>query len=108
MGSDAMTDTGGFRPQAVIDALAERGLSRLFVEGGGRLVSAFLAAGCIDRLHVCIAPLIIGSGRPGLMLDPVDTLDEAIRAPAGLYRQGADVLFDLDLRSGDRSSAEAI
>lgn len=102
MGVDAMTVSGGFRPQAVIDVLAERGLSRLFVEGGGRLVSAFLAAGCLDRLHVCIAPLIIGSGRPGLVLDPIDTLDQAIRAPAGLYRQGADVLFDLDLRSGDQ------
>ncbi|WP_366655034.1 RibD family protein [Fodinicurvata sp. EGI_FJ10296] len=101
MSEAAMTVSGGFHPAAVIDHLAARGLSRLFVEGGGRLVSAFLAAGCLDRIHVCVAPMIIGSGRPGLVLPPIDRLDGAIRAPAAIYRQGADVLFDLDLREAD-------
>ena len=47
-------------------ALHARGLGLLFVEGGGVTVSRFLAQGCLDRLHLAIAPLIIGNGRPGL------------------------------------------
>jgi diaminohydroxyphosphoribosylaminopyrimidine deaminase / 5-amino-6-(5-phosphoribosylamino)uracil reductase len=99
MSLDDGANVAGFSPEAIISFLVARGLTHIFVEGGGRLVSAFLAAGCLDRLHVCVAPMIIGSGRPGFILPPIDTLDKAIRAPAALYRQGADVLFDLDLKS---------
>ena len=78
-------------------ALAARGLRRLLIEGGARTVSAFLAAGALHRLHVCVAPLLIGSGLPGLTLPPVARLDEALRPTAGVYCLGPDVLFDLDL-----------
>ena len=46
----------------------QRGLRRIFVEGGGITVSRFLAAGALDRLHVTIAPLLIGSGIPAFTL----------------------------------------
>ena len=39
-----------------------RGCSRVFVEGGGVTVSSFLQAGLLDRLHIAIAPLLIGEG----------------------------------------------
>ncbi len=87
----------GFAPQDIVAALAGRGLHRLLVEGGARTVSAFLAAGALQRLHVCVAPLLIGSGLPGLTLPAVARLDGALRPPAAIYRLGADVLFDLDL-----------
>ena len=38
------------------------------IEGGAETVSRFLAAGCLDRLHVTVAPTIIGSGRAGFVL----------------------------------------
>ena len=41
------------------------------VEGGGITVSRFLAAGCLDRLHVTIAPLLLGSGIPAFTLPGV-------------------------------------
>ena len=53
---------------AVVAALAARGLRRILVEGGGITVSRFLAAGALDRLHVTIAPLLIGSGIPAFTL----------------------------------------
>ena len=37
-----------------------------FTEGGTETVSRFLVANCLDRLHVVVAPIIIGSGRPSL------------------------------------------
>ncbi len=63
-------------------------------------VSRFLEAGLLDRLHVTVAPLLIGSGRPSLTLEPIASLDEAIRPACRHFRLGSDVLFDLDLRAG--------
>ncbi len=89
---------GRLDPHAIVAALAERGLCRLLVEGGGRTVSAFLAAGALDRLHLCVAPLIIGSGPLGLALPPIDRLDDALRPTVTMHRLGEDVLFDCVLR----------
>lgn len=83
---------------AILDILKSAGLNRLFVEGGGKTVSAFLEAGRLDRLHVAVSPMIIGSGRAGLTLPVIDTLDKAIRpAGVGIHRMGDDVLFDCSL-----------
>ena len=45
---------------AALEALGERGITRLLVEGGARLAAAFLRAGLIDRLVWVHAPLVIG------------------------------------------------
>ncbi|MEX0870778.1 MAG: RibD family protein [Aquisalimonadaceae bacterium] len=91
-------EEGGVPPQAVLACLAERGLHRVLVEGGGQTVSRFLQAGVLDRLHVTVAPLIIGSGRLGLTLPQVATLDEALRPACRRFHMGEDVLFDFGLR----------
>lgn len=82
---------------ALPEQLQARGLRTLFVEGGGVTVSAFVQARLIDRLHIAIAPLLIGSGRPGLRLPPIVNLDQALRPEVAVYRMGADVLFDCQL-----------
>jgi riboflavin-specific deaminase-like protein len=79
--------------------LRERGLPTVFVEGGGATVSRFLAAGLLDRLHVAIAPLIIGSGRPGLALPGRDRIAQCVRPGHRVYAMGNDILFDCDLRA---------
>jgi riboflavin-specific deaminase-like protein len=89
-------------PRDVLAALAERGLRVVFVEGGGVTISRFLAAGALDRLHLTVAPVVIGSGRPGLSLPEIGTLDRALRPPTAVHRLGADVLFDLDLAAERR------
>jgi riboflavin-specific deaminase-like protein len=89
---------------AVLAALNARGCIAIFVEGGGVTVSAFLAAGLVDRLHVTVAPVVIGAGRPGLRLPAIGPAPDA-RPPAHrVFRMGADLLFDFDLRA-DRSGA---
>lgn len=85
-------------PAAMLDAMAARGLSRVLVEGGADTVSRFLAAGTIDRLVVLVAPLLIGSGRMGLMLPAVDTLEQAMRPPTIVTPLAdGDVMFDCAL-----------
>ena len=44
---------------------------RGLIEGGADTLSGFLAAGCLDRLHVVVAPIILGSGRPGCTLPAI-------------------------------------
>jgi riboflavin-specific deaminase-like protein len=92
---------GGIAPSSILAALAERGLRRILIEGGADTVSRFLAAGCLDRLHVTVAPIIFGSGRPGFILPPVERADQALRAPMRTYQLDDEVLFDCDL-SGQR------
>ena len=61
---------GRIAPPAILAALAERGLRRILIEGGADTVSSFLAAGCLDRLHVMVAPIILGAGRASFILPP--------------------------------------
>lgn len=99
----------GFAPGDVLASLADLGMQRVLIEGGGVTVSRFLAAGVLDRLHVMLAPMLIGSGRPGLVLAPIATLDEALRPRCRVFGCGADYLFDLELeRAGQgRRGGEA-
>jgi riboflavin-specific deaminase-like protein len=88
---------GQLAPADVLAALAERGIRRILIEGGSNTVSRFLAAGCLDRLHVMIAPMIIGAGPSSVSLAPIERVDEAIRAPMRAHILGDEVLLDCDL-----------
>lgn len=79
-------------------ALAERGLRLLFVEGGGVTVSQFVQQGCLERLHLIVAPVVIGAGRPGLQVRRADAMAQALRPPTRTFALGGDVLWDMDLR----------
>ena len=85
--------------QDLLRQLHARGCSRLFVEGGGVTVSSFLKAGLLDRLHIAIAPLLIGEGRPAIRMPPRLRLQDCLRLQHRVYRAGADILFDCDLRA---------
>ncbi|MBS0241278.1 MAG: RibD family protein [Proteobacteria bacterium] len=90
---------GKLPPQAIIEALGATGLRTFLVEGGAGTVSGFIDAGAVDRLHVLVAPVILGSGKPGLTLQPIDRLAEALRPRTEVQvLADGDVLFDCDLR----------
>jgi riboflavin-specific deaminase-like protein len=94
----ALPKSGGqIAPSAILATLAECGLRRILIEGGADTVSRFLAAGCLDRLHVVVAPIVLGSGRVGLTLPPIERADQALRAPMHVHRLDDEVLFDCDL-----------
>ena len=85
---------------ALLSALAARGLRRVFIEGGGATVSRFLQAGLLSRLQIAVAPLVIGSGRPGVRLPPTERLADALRPATRIFRMGEDVLYDFELSAG--------
>ena len=88
---------GQIAPSAILTALAARGMRRVLIEGGADTVSRFLAAGCLDRLHVIVAPIIIGSGRASFILPEIKRADEAPRVPMRAHQIDDEVLFDCDL-----------
>jgi len=100
-------DGGRMAPEAILAALAGRNLRRILVEGGADTVSRFLAARCLDRLHIVVAPIIIGSGPSSLTLPPVLRVDEAMRAPIRAHVLGEEVLLDCDLSAQRRPIGEA-
>jgi diaminohydroxyphosphoribosylaminopyrimidine deaminase/5-amino-6-(5-phosphoribosylamino)uracil reductase len=88
---------GQIAPASILAALAARGLRRFLIEGGADTMSRFLAAKCLDRLHIVIAPIIIGAGPSSVTLAPIARLDEAVRAPMRAHILGEEVLLDCDL-----------
>jgi diaminohydroxyphosphoribosylaminopyrimidine deaminase/5-amino-6-(5-phosphoribosylamino)uracil reductase len=88
---------GHISPSEILAGLAKLGLRRMLVEGGANTVSRFLQAGCLDRLHVVIAPLILGAGRPSFAFGAIDRLEEAMRPPVRTHQLDHDMLLDCDL-----------
>ncbi len=85
---------------AVRAVLAQRGLCRMFVEGGGVTVSRFLAAGALDRMHVTVAPMLMGSGIPAFTVPRATSRAQVPRFDWSVYRVGVDVLVDIPLTRG--------
>jgi diaminohydroxyphosphoribosylaminopyrimidine deaminase/5-amino-6-(5-phosphoribosylamino)uracil reductase len=88
---------GRIAPAAILGGLAERGLRRILIEGGADTISRFLAAGCLDRLHVVVAPVILGAGRSSIVLEPIERVEQALRPPMRVHWLDGEVLFDCDL-----------
>ncbi|MDM0043262.1 RibD family protein [Variovorax dokdonensis] len=103
LGVEGLVDAQGAIAMApLVAALHARGLSVLFVEGGGVTVSRFLSQSCLDRLHLSVAPVVIGGGRPGLQLPLHASMRDCPRPPARIFSLGQDMLWDLDLSAARR------
>ena len=99
---------GTLDPNQIVDALYERGFRRLLIEGGARTISGFIDAGAVDRLHVLVSPVIIGSGKAGFELAPISRLSHALRPRTEVHvMPDGDVLFDCDLRSPRKGDSNA-
>ena len=88
---------GGLAIPPLLAALKARGASRIFVEGGGLTVSRFLAAGCLDRLHVTVAPVLLGSGIPAFTLPEVARIADGLRFTWRVHDIAPDILIDAAL-----------
>ena len=77
---------------AAVDALADHGVDRLMVEGGGEVIFSCFTAGVVDELQVYVGSLVVGGREsptlvdgdgfvdefPRLALDDIDRLDDGI------------------------------
>ncbi|MEJ1087185.1 bifunctional diaminohydroxyphosphoribosylaminopyrimidine deaminase/5-amino-6-(5-phosphoribosylamino)uracil reductase RibD [Microbacterium sp. Mu-80] len=77
----------------VLTDLGERGVQRIFVEGGPTLASAFIAAGFADTVLAYIAPVLLGGDRLALTDIGVATIGDARRLQVDEWVPlGADLL----------------
>jgi diaminohydroxyphosphoribosylaminopyrimidine deaminase/5-amino-6-(5-phosphoribosylamino)uracil reductase len=56
------SEQGRLDLNAVLHALAERGITRLMVEGGPKVAASFLRAGLVDEAWLLHGPVTIGAG----------------------------------------------
>jgi diaminohydroxyphosphoribosylaminopyrimidine deaminase/5-amino-6-(5-phosphoribosylamino)uracil reductase len=85
-------------PREALDLLFAAGARHLMVEGGSRILSAFLAAGLVDELIVYLAPTLLGSGTPALEDLGITTLADAQHWEWDPAAGGAVQLLGRDLR----------
>ncbi len=90
-------NNGRIEPKDILLSLHHAGLNRILIEGGADTVSRFLQAGCLDRLHLIVAPILMGSGRASLSLPAIEHMDQAMRLDVQTHLLGNEVLFDCDL-----------
>jgi diaminohydroxyphosphoribosylaminopyrimidine deaminase / 5-amino-6-(5-phosphoribosylamino)uracil reductase len=68
----------GLGLKAVLHALAEKGITRLLVEGGARVASSFVAANLVDEVWLLRGPDPVGAdGVPALDALPVSALTQS-------------------------------
>ncbi len=87
----------GVELMPALESLAASGVDSLFVEGGSAVITAFFAAGLVDRLVLVTAPLVIGRGISAVADLGVQDLGEALRfRPVRLEQRGDDAVWELE------------
>ena len=93
------SDDGRLDLPAAMMLLAERGLTRVLVEGGPGLATGVLRAALVDRLAWFVAPRLLGGDARAVVgaLDLAAADDAIAFAPVSLARVGDDTMLTLDL-----------
>ncbi|WP_354235954.1 bifunctional diaminohydroxyphosphoribosylaminopyrimidine deaminase/5-amino-6-(5-phosphoribosylamino)uracil reductase RibD [Arthrobacter sp. UYEF3] len=92
-------------PREALDQLFDAGVRHLMVEGGSRILSAFLAAGLVDELIVYLAPTLLGAGTAALEDLGIGTLADAQHWDWDEASGGAVRMLGRDLRLHLRPAA---
>ncbi len=96
------------QPEKILDLLKTLGMQRILIEGGPETVARFMNAKRLTRLHLIVAPIILGSGKQGINLTEIKKLSEAIVPNVRTFMLGDEVLFDCDLSSQKPSSETTV
>ena len=74
------TPPPGLELKAVLNALSERGITRLLVEGGARIASSFVAAGLVDEIWLLRGPgRVSAAGIDALDATPLSAITQSPR-----------------------------
>ncbi|CAM5371607.1 bifunctional diaminohydroxyphosphoribosylaminopyrimidine deaminase/5-amino-6-(5-phosphoribosylamino)uracil reductase RibD [Streptomyces narbonensis] len=69
----------GLSVPALLDALHERGVRSVLLEGGPTLAGAFVAAGAVNQVVGYLAPVLLGAGPQALADAGITTITDALR-----------------------------
>jgi 5-amino-6-(5-phosphoribosylamino)uracil reductase/diaminohydroxyphosphoribosylaminopyrimidine deaminase/5-amino-6-(5-phosphoribosylamino)uracil reductase len=91
----ARDGTGRVDLRALLSQLRARGIESILLEGGSALITSALQHHLVDRLVVCIAPKVIGSGIEAVgNLDILHVNDALQFATSSFTSLGEDIIFD--------------
>jgi diaminohydroxyphosphoribosylaminopyrimidine deaminase / 5-amino-6-(5-phosphoribosylamino)uracil reductase len=94
--------TGRVDLGALLSELHTLGVRSVMVEGGAALITSFLCARLVDRLAVCIAPKILGSGIEAVGdLGICDLTDSLTLVDTSVTPYGVDLVLDSRLEYPD-------
>ena len=77
--------------------LRDKDKQTVYVEGGGRTVSYFMNKNILNKIHICLCPIILGGGRPSFVPDKYIELNNLKSFKPNHYQMGKDILFDIDI-----------
>jgi len=76
----------------LLEALFERGVRAVFLEGGPTLAGSFIAARLVDRVINYVAPALLGAGKSGLLDAGIATMADILRLELlDVARSGPDL-----------------
>jgi len=78
----------------LLERLAQRGVERLLVEGGGEINWQMVDAGLVDELYVTIAPSLLGGAQAPTLLEGAGrAMERQVRLSLVSIDRGGDELF---------------
>jgi diaminohydroxyphosphoribosylaminopyrimidine deaminase / 5-amino-6-(5-phosphoribosylamino)uracil reductase len=89
--------------KALLSELYARGVESVLVEGGAALITSLLCNRLVDRLAVCVAPKILGSGIEAVGdLGICELSNSLVLADTSITPYGVDIVFDSRIEYPDR------
>lgn len=88
-----------FRITDIISLLKSLGNKIIFIEGGGNIISHFYRKKFLNRLHLCISPILIGRGINSFIIDKDVKINEAKIKKISYIKMGKDILCNIKLPS---------
>ena len=88
-----------FRIVDIVSLLKNLGNKIIFIEGGGGLISHFYRKKFLNRLHLCISPILIGRGINSFIIDKDVKINEAKIKKISYIKMGKDILCNIKLPS---------
>ena len=77
--------------------LHDKGKQTIYIEGGGRTISYFMNKNILNKIHICLCPIILGGGRPSFVPDKYIKLNNQKSFKPNHYQMGKDILFDIKI-----------
>jgi len=71
------TDSEVLDPREILERLTAHGIDSVFIEGGTRVLTAFLASGTFDALRLAVAPFFVGEADAPRVTTPARFVDDA-------------------------------
>jgi len=84
-----------FKLNHLIDLFKKLNKKIIFIEGGGYTISEFYKNNCLDRLHLCLSPTIIGKGKSSFLIENKKSMKDFKNHDIRYYKMGEDILCDM-------------